>query len=173
MCSQHDVLHTVNRDKGGGARRLLSSSADTYVGPACGYKAVLAEALVWAGGVHAAGVFAGRDTSSWLCTLVDVWRNGKKNPRAIFKDLLKSKQKSQMWNGESGHGPMQRVREWSSLKPALHSHMVPKYERTQRPFAQLHSSESSSELSPAAEKGVRNRVVSGAEPPKEFYNHLL
>lgn len=61
-----------------------------------------------------------------------------------------------MGNGERGHGPMQRVREWSSLKPALHSHMVPKYERTQRPFAQLHSSESSSELSPAAEKGVRN-----------------
>lgn len=59
-----------------------------------------------------------------------------------------------MKNGESGHGPMQRVREWSSLKPALHSHMVPKYERTQRPFAQLHSSESSSELSPAAEKRV-------------------
>lgn len=43
---------------------------------------------------------------------------------------------------------VQRVREWSSLKPGLHSHMVPRYEGTQRPLAQLHSSESSSELSP-------------------------
>lgn len=49
---------------------------------------------------------------------------------------------------------MQRVREWSSLKPVLQSHIVPRYERTQRPFAQLHSSESSSELSPAVEKEV-------------------
>lgn len=48
---------------------------------------------------------------------------------------------------------MQRVREWSSLKPVLHSHMVPRYERTQRPFAQLHSSESSSELSPSENIG--------------------
>lgn len=61
---------------------------------------------------------------------------------------------------------MQRVREWSSLKPALHSHMVPKYERTQRPFAQLHSSESSSELSPAGKKGVGNRVGGWSKTPK-------
>lgn len=46
VCAQHDGSHTDNTAKGGSARRLLSSSADTYVGPACGYKAVLAEALV-------------------------------------------------------------------------------------------------------------------------------
>lgn len=86
QCSQNDVLHTVNSDKGG-AQRLSSSSADAYVGPACGYKAVLAEALVWAGGVHAAGVFAGSDVSSWLCTLVDVWREKTKT---THKQFLKS-----------------------------------------------------------------------------------
>lgn len=74
VCAQHDVSHTDNTDKAGGARRLSSSSADTYVGSACGYKAVLAEALIWAGGVHAAGVFAGTHTNSWLRTLINVWK---------------------------------------------------------------------------------------------------
>lgn len=64
----------------------------------------------------------------------------------------------------SMYGPVQRVREWSSRKPVLHSHIVPRYERTQRPFAQLHSSESSSELSPAGEKDVRE-----GRARKEFY----
>lgn len=53
VCAQHDVSRTDNTDKGGGggggggAWRLPSSSADTFVGPACGkHEAVLAEALV-------------------------------------------------------------------------------------------------------------------------------
>lgn len=42
----HSCSHTDNTAKGGDARRLSSSSADTNVGPACGDKAVLADALV-------------------------------------------------------------------------------------------------------------------------------
>lgn len=79
VCAQHDVSHTDKTDKGGGARRLSSSSADTYVGPACGYKAVLAEALVGAGGVHTAGIFAGTHANSWLCTLINVWKEKKRH----------------------------------------------------------------------------------------------
>lgn len=46
-CVHSMMAHmTDNTAKGGGARRLSSSSADAYVGPACGYKAVLAEAFV-------------------------------------------------------------------------------------------------------------------------------
>lgn len=102
VCAQHDVSHTVNTDKGGSARRLSSSWADTYVVPACGYKAMLAEALVWADGVHAAGVFAGTDTNPWLCALIDVW-GGEKDGKSewIFKDLLQcecnANSKSPQW----------------------------------------------------------------------------
>lgn len=46
VCAQYDASHAVNTDQGGGTRRLSSSSADTHVGPACGYKSLLAEALV-------------------------------------------------------------------------------------------------------------------------------
>lgn len=40
------VLHTVDRDKQSVTQRLSSSSTYTYVWPACGHKAVFAEALV-------------------------------------------------------------------------------------------------------------------------------
>lgn len=68
------------------------------------------------------------------------------------------------------YGPTQRVWEWSSLKPVLHSHIVPRYERTQRPFAQLHSSESSSELSPAGEKEGREEEVKTSERILELFS---
>lgn len=46
-CVHSMMSHILTiRIKPAAQRRLSSSSADTYVGPACGYKAVLAEALV-------------------------------------------------------------------------------------------------------------------------------
>lgn len=69
---QNGTFHTIDRDEESSAGRLSSSSADTYVRPARGHKAVFAEALVGAGSVHAASVLAGADTGSWLCALINV-----------------------------------------------------------------------------------------------------
>lgn len=75
------MLQTVNKD----GKRLPSSATDTYVGPACGHKAVFAEALVRAGGVHAARVLARTGARSRFCTLVNVWKKYTQVPIHDFQ----------------------------------------------------------------------------------------
>lgn len=70
------VLRTLVRDKQSDTQRLPSPATHAHVGPACGHKAVFAEALERSGGVHTAGVLARAVTSPGLCTLINVYTAG-------------------------------------------------------------------------------------------------
>ena len=90
VCAQHVCVCIAYCRQGGDTQRLPSSASDTCVWPAR-HVAVFAEALVWTGGVHTASVLAWTDTSSWFCTLINVWKRNyqwlwavKKNNSANF-----------------------------------------------------------------------------------------
>lgn len=72
-----------------GTQRLPTSAARTYSMPARGNKARFAEALVWAESVQAVSILAWAGASSWLRTLIDIWKKWRQE--SINKELEKER----------------------------------------------------------------------------------